>query len=168
MNYFANSAWNYIEKKIKKVQKGATAGRLLLVMVPVLPKDTTLVLAETFANKCLSDATLKLTLKIANIATDGWSAEELDKAKQHDWLAEGISLTHYRSNLPSVAGKINLIVLCGADRVTDTGSLSDFHRCDLDTVWQMEMKGSFQSWAKHKLKGIGLENIELAELLRRS
>ena len=163
MNYFANSAWDYIAKKIRKLNKGGPLGRRLLVMVPALPEVTTLTLAETFSNKCVADATLQLTLKVDQVVTDGWSPEGLAKANKFYWLAEPGNLTYYR-NLPSVPGKINLIVLCGADRVTDAGSLADFHRCDLDSVWQEEMKGSFQTWARDKLKTIGLENTDTAGL----
>lgn len=166
MSYFADSAWNYLEQKIKKAkrQAGGADGRRLLVMVPALSEGATLDLAETVANKCVADTTLKLTLKIAQVVTDGWSVEGLAKARAQDWLDDRGNLTYYRSNLPPVHGKLSLVVLCGADRVTDAGSLADFHSCDLETVWQAEMKSSFQAWARAKLQSIGIVNAELTEL----
>lgn len=164
MTYFASSAWNYIERKIRKLKANGSSGRQLLVTVPGLPEEPMLSLAESFANKCAASETLKLTLKVADVVTDGWSSEGRGKCQINQWLTEGINLTYYRSNLPIEPGKIKLIILCGADRVTDSGSLSDFHRCDLDTVWQIEMRGSFQSWIRHKLRTIGLENVETDRL----
>ena len=166
MSYFADSAWNYLEQKIGKTkrQAGGADGRRLLVMVPALSEGATLDLAETVANKCAADTKLDLTLKIAQVMTNDWSVAGLAKARNHDWLDDRGNLTYYRSNLPPVHGKLGLVVLCGADRVTDAGSLADFHRCDLETVWQAEMRSSFQSWARAKLQSIGIIGVQPAEL----
>jgi len=163
MSYFADSAWNYLAKKIDRLQKDGTAGRRLLVIVPSLPEPTMLTLAETFTNRCIPDSGLELTIKIAQVVLKDWSSEGTAKAKRHGWIDDRGNLTYYR-NLPAKPGKTNLIVLCGADRITDAGSLADFHRCDLDVVWNVEMKGSFQTWVGEKLKSIGLGTVETAEL----
>ena len=133
-------------------------------MVPALSEGATLDLAETIANKCVADIKLDLTLKIAQVMTDDWSVAGLAKARNHDWLDDRGNLTYYRSNLPAVHGKLSLVVLCGADRVTDAGSLADFHRCDLETVWQAEMRSSFQSWARAKLQSVGIIGVQPTEL----
>lgn len=163
MSYFADSAWDYIERSIRRLQKEGATERRLLVTLPMLPEDATLTLAETFANRAIADASLALTLKIAQITVNDWSNRGKAKAREHDWLDDRDSLTYYRSQ-PPLPGKINLVVLCGADRVTDAGSLADFHRCDLDAVWQVQMKGSFQTWVGKKLKTVGLETGEGTEL----
>ena len=165
MSYFADSAWSYLEKKIRKtrLQAGGAEGRKLLVMVPGLAEDALLGLAETMANRCGADTTLELLLKVAQVVTGDWSAAGLSKAEAHGWLDERGNLTYYR-NLPPVSGKLRLIVLCGADRVTDAGGLEDFDRCDLDAVWQAEMKCSFRTWARAKLQATGITEAEPAEL----
>ena len=163
MSYFADSAWNYLGKKISRLRKDGTAGRRLLVIVPSFPEAATLTLGETFANKCTADANLELTIKIAQVVLKDWSNQGVAKAKLHDWIDDRGNLTYYR-NLPITLGKMNLVVLCGGDRVTDAGGLADFHSCDLDTVWNVEMKGTFGSWIREKLRTIGVENVETAEL----
>ncbi|MEI7901025.1 MAG: hypothetical protein WCK89_12300, partial [bacterium] len=163
MSYFADSAWSYLAKKVSRLQKDGADNRRLLVVVPAFPESTTLTLAETFANKCVADPGLDLTIKIAQVVLRDWSALGMATAEQHNWVDDRGNLTYYR-NLPLKAGKINLVVLCGGDRVTDAGGLVDFHGCDLDTIWNVEMKGSFQSWIAEKLKTVGMENVETAEL----
>lgn len=161
MNYFAGSAWSYLEKKIQKVkiQAGGFDGRRLLVMVPALSEPATLSFAEKVASKCAADATVHLTLKIAQVVTNGWTLAGLVKADAHGWLDNRGNLTYYR-NLPPISGRLNIVILCGADRVTDAGGLADFHTCDLKTIWQDEMKSSFQGWVKLKLQGIGITSLE--------
>jgi len=163
MSYFADSAWNYLTEKVDRLQKDGTAGRRLLVIVPSLPEPALLTLAETFSSRCIPDSRLELTIKIAQVTLKNWSSQGVAKAKQHAWVDDIGNLTYYR-NLPANAGKTNLIVLCGADRITDAGSLADFHRCDLDVIWKGEMRGSFQTWVGEKLRSIGLDNVENAEL----
>ena len=84
MSYFAGSAWNYLAGKIDRFQKDAEAGRRLLVIVPSLPEYTMLTLGETFTNRCLPDATLELTIKIAQVVLKDWSPQGTAKARQHD------------------------------------------------------------------------------------
>ena len=163
MSYFADSVWSYLAKKISRLRKDGADNRRLLVIVPAFPESTTLTLAETFANKCVADSKLDLTIKIAQVVLKGWSTQGEATAKRHDWIDDRGNLTYYR-NLPLKAGKINLVVLCGGDRVTDAGGLADFHGCDLDTIWNVEMKGSFQAWIAEKLKTIGMEKVDITEL----
>ncbi|RPH52309.1 MAG: ATP-binding protein [Desulfobacteraceae bacterium] len=166
MSYFADSAWKSIDKKIAKtkLQSDIAVGKKLLVMVPALSEGATLDLATTLASRCAADNTVDLTLKIAQVVTASWSSSGFNNAKDQRWLDERGNLAYYRSNLPLVPGKVSLVVLCGADRVTDAGSLDDFYRCDLETVWQIEMRGSFQSWTRVKLQSIGLAYDQPSEL----
>ena len=165
MNYFAGSVWSYLEKMIYKTkqQAGVVNGRTLLVMVPALSKGATMALAEEIANKCVADNTLHLTLKIAQVITTDWPEFAKAEARAHNWLDDRRSLTSYR-NLDPIPGKLRIIVLCGADRVTDAGSLSDFHLCDPGTIWQAEMKSSFQEWVKLKLQSNGIVAVDSTAL----
>lgn len=153
MNYFADSAWNYVAEKLQGLRQGGT-GRRLLLTVPHLPENDTLALAGVFAGRCLADH-VTLTLKVAETDWRSWTPEAKAKAEGHGWLEDTGSLTAWR-NLGAAAGTTSLVVLCGVDRVTDTGSLADFHRCDLATIWHEQMKRSFRSWLSQKLKTVGL------------
>ena len=165
MGYFSVSMWSYLEKKIRqsRLQGDYATGRRLLVMVPALAEGATLGLAETISNRCAADHGILLTLKIAQVVTESWSAGGKAKAAANKWLDEQGNLTYYRNNVSPVPGKLSLVILCGADRVTDAGGLEDFHLCDLETVWRSEMNRSFQSWARVKLHSIGIV-AETAEL----
>jgi len=74
------------------------------------------------------------------------------------WCDDKENLTGYR-NITSEEGKAALVLLIGVDRVTDSTSMSDFHHCDLQTVWEHELGGSFGKWARAALdNGIGYED----------
>ena len=163
MSYFADSAWNYLAKMILRLQPEGTGGRRLLVIVPSFPESTTLALAETLASRCIADGTVELTIKVAQVVFSDWSEVGIAKARQHGWADDRGNLTYYR-NLPATPGRTNLVVLLGADRITDAGSLDDFHRCDLDTIWNVEMRASFESWIREKLRTTGLDNVDTKEL----
>lgn len=162
MSYFADSFWEYIAKKIGRLQKDRTGTGRLLVIVPAFEEAQTLELAEVLQNRCLADSSLVLTFKISTGSTKAWSAEGRSKMVSFGWADDIGDLTYYR-NLPPIPEKTNLVVLCGADRISDSGSLADFHHCGLETVWTEEMKSSFQSWVYLKLKSIGKENAEAAD-----
>ena len=54
--------------------------------------------------------------------------------------------------------RLNLYSLIGVDRVTDAASMSDFHRCDLQSIWEHELEGSFGKWIRIALDdGVGYE-----------
>ena len=160
MSYFADSAWDYIAKKISGVRQGGQGRRLLLTM-PRLPEEATLVLADTFASKSLP-YDVSLTFKIAQVVWSGWTDKGKARAQQHGWLDDSGSLTAWR-NQASAPGRTSLVVLCGADVVTDAGGLSDFHLCDLDTIWNIQMRRGFRAWMTQKLNTVGLggEGAEL-------
>ena len=95
MSYFADSAWNYLAKKINHLQKDGADNRRLLVIVPALPESATMTLAETFTNKCVIDSKLDLTIKIAQVVLRGWSEKGIFTAQQHNWLDDRGNCLHY-------------------------------------------------------------------------
>ena len=165
MNYFADSAWEYLAAKIAASRHWDTSHRLL-VTVPRLPELSTLALAETLASRCIADD-VALTFKVADAVSRDWSAAGRETAARHGWLDEQESLTYWRHAAP-IAGRTNLVVLCGADAVTDAGSLSDFHRCDPDAVWREQMQSSFRAWIGKKLQasGVSEDGVDLREFDR--
>lgn len=164
MSYFADSAWSYLAKKISRLKKERGSGRLLVVM-PSFPEKEALDMATTLKNKCLADSSIVLELHIAQAIFRGEAQGALNQARLHNWLADSAKMMHARNDLNLIPNKVRLVVLCGAERYPEViGSLADFHGCDLDTIWKVEMKGSFQSWIAEKLKTVGLADVETAEL----
>jgi DNA phosphorothioation-dependent restriction protein DptH len=166
MNYFAESAWDYVARKIESAQVAGNVWRLLIT-IPRFPEATTLALGDTFKSRCEA-ANLALTFKVADAVSRAWSERGKEIAAGHDWLDRYGTLTHWRHSPPADSGRPNLIVLCGADVVTDAGSLSDFHSCDLAAVWCEQLKSSFQGWIAKKLNAVGIvyDGIDLREFDR--
>ncbi|MGJ8653037.1 MAG: helicase HerA domain-containing protein [Opitutaceae bacterium] len=119
-----------------------------------MPETSMLPVADAIANHCLKDARLHLVLKIASTLTEHWSNEGQQTVEQKGWADERGNLTHYR-NIPETPEKCTIVVLCGADRVTDAAGLDDFHTCDHDMIWSSEMRKSFKGWIEHKLSQAG-------------
>ena len=163
MKYFVGSVRNHIIKKINRLQRSESDGHKMLIMVPTVPEEILLLLAAALSDYCLRHDEIVMTFKIAKVLTDGWTAEGQARAEEQGWLDDRGSLTFYRS-LPPVSGKLSLIVLCGIDRVTDATSLFDFHTCDVETIWQSEMKRTFRTWVEHRLKSAGIYGVEPDDL----
>jgi len=163
MKYFANSVLSHIAKKVRKLQKGDSVGHRMLIMIPAMPEKHLLSIADNLASYCLEGSNIVLTLKIAKVLTDDWTPQGRKKTEDQGWVDDRGNLTYYR-NLAPVSGKLSLVVLCGSDRVTDSGGLADFHTCDLDTIWHSEMARSFQGWVYAKLQSIGMQSVEAEDL----
>jgi len=163
MKYLANSIQNHISKKVAKLQKGDSVGHRMLIMIPAMPEKTLLSIADALASYCLADSSMVLTLKIAKVLTDDWTVLGRNRAQDQGWVDTRGNLTYYR-NLAPIVGKLTLVILCGTDRVTDSAGLADFHTCDLETIWQGELAGSFRKWVEPKLQSIGIHPVEVAEL----
>ena len=157
MNYFARSIRNHLRDKIERFRSESSKGRKMIFMVPAMPEATMLSVAEAIASFCLKDDELLLVQKIAATLTDAWSPEGQRLVQQKGWKDDRGNLTYYR-NMPERPDKCTLIVLCGADRVTDASGLADFHTCDPDMIWRIDMKQSFESWMIEKLNHIGMQD----------
>ncbi len=152
MSYFADSAWQYVRNSLETVRQ-QQAGRRVLITVPQLPEAEMIALAETFQRNCITDD-VDLTLKVAEALWKRWEDPAAQKkAQAQGWLDTTGSLTSWR-NLAPQSRKTSLVVLCGADCVTDSGSLSDFLQCDVDTIWNVQMRRSFSDWVQKKLSTV--------------
>ncbi len=163
MRYFTNSIRNYISQKIENAPIGNSFGRRIMIMIPMLPEKNLLSVADAIESYCLSRQDVSLTLKIAQVLTDEWSERGRQVVAERDWLDIRGNLTYYR-NLSINSVRLPVVVLCGSDCVTDSAGLADFHTCGLDTVWESEMKRSFQGWVADKLESIGILVTEREEL----
>ncbi len=155
MNFFAQAVRDHIQTQIGRFRTEAPEGQKMIFMVPAMPEKDLLAVAETIASACLKDATLLLVLKIAAALTDGWTPEGREMVRTRDWQDERGNLTFYR-NHRATRGKCTVVVLCGFDQVTDAASLADFHTCDPDMIWRVDMRQSFKTWMSEKLRQAGL------------
>lgn len=159
MSYFADSVLSHIVKQIKKLQKSDALGHRLLIMIPALPEKDILSIASAIDSYRLRESDIALTLKIAAGLSEDWTPQGREKAERHEWVDDRGNLTYYR-NLPPVREKLSVVVLCGADRVTDSAGLADFHFCDVDTIWKRELRKSFREWVNKKLHSVGVNDVD--------
>jgi DNA phosphorothioation-dependent restriction protein DptH len=168
MSYFAESAWDYVAKKIAGVRQGGT-GRRILIRVPAIPGNAVLPLADRFASRSAADPTLDLSFLVAQPATRKWSADQLAEAERHGWLADSAKIMHERHDASLQPGRVRVLIICGVEMCPDiSGSLGDFHLCDLEAIWKIQMRKSFRTWIVSKLNTVGLdaEAVELREFDR--
>ena len=157
MNYFAYTIRDHLARQITRFRSEPSDGRKMIFMVPAMPELTMLSIAEAVSNYCLQDNGLLLTLKIAGNLTGSWSAQSQQIVLEKGWQDERGNLTYYR-NSPETVGRCTVVVLCGADRVTDAAGLADFYTCDPDLIWAAEMHESFKAWVQAKLYSSGIHD----------
>ena len=133
-------------------------------MIPAMPEKTLLEISESITSHFLNEPDIHLTFKVAKTLTDRWSSVNREKAEANGWLDDRGNLTYYRSNVVAPPDKLSLIVLCGADRVTDAASLADFHFCDPQMIWEMKMKRSFKNWITPKLQSVGIQILDKKDI----
>jgi DNA phosphorothioation-dependent restriction protein DptH len=163
MSYFARTLRDHLKVQIDRFCSEASHGRKMIFMVPAMPEKTMLSVADAVTSQCLQDHNLLLTLKIAATLTEKWSSAGQQAVQAKGWKDERGNLTYYR-NLPETTGKCSLIVLCGADRVTDAAGLADFHTCDPELLWRTDMRESFKGWMLEKLKASGIHDCSMDDL----
>ena len=154
MNYFADTAWEYVEAKVCAKRQAEPHGRVL-VTVPQLPEQDLLTLADVFQSRCVEEDA-ELMFKVADEVWRKWSAGGQAKGADKGWIDKGGSLTAWR-NWSGNSARFSLLVLCGTDRVTDAGSLADFNQCDPETLWVHQMRKSFLPWMTRKMAMAGLQ-----------
>jgi len=162
MRFFTNAVLSHITEKVAKYQ-GVAAGQRMIMMIPEMPAPNLLAITDALASYCMARPDIELTLKIAKILTDKWEDAEKQKAKEQRWLDDRGNLTYYRNIVPT-DGKLSLVVLCGADRVTDSASLADFHSCTPDIIWRHDMSQSFSGWMEQKMWEFGISADQAADL----
>jgi DNA phosphorothioation-dependent restriction protein DptH len=164
MNFFAQTVRKHIQRQISRYRSETPQGQKMIFMVPTMPEKNLLAVADAIANACLKDTTLVLILKIAATLTDGWTPEGQRLVQARGWQDERGNLTFYR-NTPATPGKCTVVVLCGFDQVTDSAGLADFHTCDPDLIWRVDMQQSFKNWMKNKLRQVGLTDYSENDLV---
>lgn len=128
-------------------------------MVSAMPKEAMLAVATAISNYAIKAGHIDLTLKIAHELSSTWPPQHQEMVRRQDWEDTRGNLTHYR-NLPENPNKQTVIILFGADSVTDASGLADFYTCTPELIWKQEMKQSFRSWIMHKLEQAGLSYLD--------
>lgn len=163
MNFFAQAVRDHILTQIGRFRNEAPEGQKMIFMVPAMPEKDLLAVTDAIASACIKDATLLLVLKIAAALTEGWTPKGREMVRTRDWQDERGNLTFYR-NHQATPGKCTVVVLCGFDQVTDAAGLADFHTCDPDMIWRVDMRQSFRSWMSKKLHQAGLTDYSKDDL----
>lgn len=157
MNYFAQTVRDHLTKKISRFQADPSDGHKMIFMIPAMNESTLLAIADSVTTVCLKDQQVTLVLKIASALTDQWTEEGREKSRNSNWLSEKRDLTYTRSIVNTDPDHLLVIVLCGADQVTDSAGLADFHTCSPEMIWRDDMQKSFRGWVEKKLKEEGYE-----------
>lgn len=140
MKYYIKSVIEYIAGQLKSI---SGTGNRFQMMIPSLPARETLELASRLDKYC-SSSNVKLDFKVAHELAEEWTSQEQADVKARNYWVPG-SLTSLRNAISST-DKNALLILVGSAKVTDKGSLSDFHQCDLNNLWVAQLKQSFAGW----------------------
>ena len=140
MKYYIKSVIDYIDGQLKAVPG---SGNRFQMMIPSLPAKVTLELANRLEKYC-SGNNIQLEFKVAHELADTWTNSEQAEVKANNYWVSG-SLTGLR-NAITASDTNSLLILVGSAKVTDKGSLSDFHQCDLNNLWIAQLKKSFSGW----------------------
>lgn len=96
----------------------------------------------------------RLELKIAFKTLQQWRQEDVQIARDNGWEDTRGNLTYYRNTLNEQ--EKTLVVLCGADKVTDTAGLEDFTFCDETFIWTRQGNALFTDWLRMRFEAAGL------------
>lgn len=154
MNYFAQSAFENIRKKVQRLRENGVSHSRMIMTTSAMPPDVAIDLARLLDEFVMNDGRIYLTFKAAKNLVDEWRGTDevvLEELEHRGWLDDTGNLTGYRNAPPPEDGYLGLSVLVGADKVMDSSSLADFYQCNTDVVLQEEMKGSFSSWTRKRL-----------------
>ena len=155
MKFFAQSALDYVCRQAKQQQGNGK----MLFMMHSLPPQVVRDIADGLIAYCSTcDQPVAATIKTAAPLVEDWrrsgDPEVLEihrELAEKGWCDDRENLTGYR-NIASEDGRAALVLLIGVDRVTDAASMSDFHQCDLQTVWERELGSSFGEWIRSALE----------------
>jgi len=152
MNYYAESAFEYIRDKAERLRKTSGIRSRAMVMVASLPASVILEIGKRLESFCIGDGHFDLTLKVSKkLATEWGDSSDCREMEGRGWIDVLGNLTHYRNAGTVGADKAGLLVLVGTDKVMDASGLADFHQCNIETVWREQLKGTFAPWVEKRL-----------------
>ncbi|WP_321495584.1 type IV secretion system DNA-binding domain-containing protein [uncultured Desulfobacter sp.] len=155
MKHFSLSVCNYIKAQVERYKLKKDSGAAL-IMLPSFPAGVMIHIGRELEAGVVPLVDT-LVYKIAKPLWKEWERtgdlhvlDFLKQASQKKWLDESGNLTCYRNLGTGDEGKTAAVILGGMDHVTDAGSLADFHRCSIQTIWgwSQGMSANFQSWTR--------------------
>ena len=147
MRLFSQSIIDAVEEMMKANGQGRT-----LVTLPSYESPFMLDIAQQM-ERLAQKYQAQLELKIAFRTVQSWPQADREIAHNKGWEDTRGNLTYYRNTL-SRQGK-NLVVLCGADKVTDTAGLEDFTFCDETFIWGRQGTKIFEDWLRIRFEDAG-------------
>lgn len=170
MQYISFSVCEYIKAQVERYKTKENSGKAL-IMLPSFSAGIMVGIGKNLEAQVLSMVD-QFVYKIAKPLWKEWELSGtpqemacLEEARKKDWLDDLGNLTHYRNEGAGNHGKTMAVILGGMDHVTDSGSLSDFHCCEIQTIWEWPhgMNNSFDLWVKKCLndKNIAYEEENL-------
>ncbi len=159
MRFFAQTLFEHVRKQTERHISHEAQGSKLLFMVPSVPATAAVEIANRLVDHCTEHEHLGPPLiRVAGELCQEWESAEdptikasLQEISEKEWRDERGNLTSYR-NASAGDGRLLLVLLVGVDRVTDASSLADFHQCDLEMLWEEELRCSFATWVEGALE----------------
>jgi len=158
MKYYAQSILNHIQKQVEKyLSQDGICGKLIITM-PSVPAQVAQLIGSRLLEYQIRNRSVVPLVKISSNLMRDWQKSDNLKVRnscksilENGWDDQQGNLTAYR-NRPAGKDHLLLIVLIGIDRIADSSSLEEFHRCDTNTIWRDEMQESFAHWCEQALK----------------
>lgn len=151
MTYYVKSIVDYVSRQMAGFTATATGNRRLQVMIPQLPYDATLQLSKLLEDLCFNNK-IRLDFKVADALIQTWLPQEA-RGLDAKYRAKG-SLTGDRNAIDNPDPVVQILI--GSAKVTDKGSLSDFHQCDKSVLWKVQLDSSFSSWVEACFEKTGI------------
>ena len=135
-----------LSKAILSLLENRNTGRIL-VTLPSYPPQVLFSTVYILQNESAKSG-FDLKYVVAQELVDKWEPSEQQRAHQEGLDDPYGSLTKYRNEIPAHA--LNLVVLCGVDRITDSASLSDFPLFDENLLWNTYGSDIFKDWLEDR------------------
>ncbi|MHB8993701.1 MAG: ATP-binding protein [Armatimonadota bacterium] len=150
MKLFAATVVEHILRQVQKAPSGAA----VQVMVPSLPAGVVAQMGEMLETNHLRGQELStLLFRVARELVDHWRQSSEAPEREAEERIQRCGWSDYQGSLTALRNELSgLTVLVGVDRVTDRGSLEDFHQCGPEVVWREELQGSFAPWIRTLLE----------------
>lgn len=152
MKYYVKSIVDYVSRQMASFTATATGNRRLQFMIPQLPGNATLLLARSLEEICFNSK-IRLDFKVADALIKTWQPQEAQQLNPK-YRAKG-SLTGDRNAIDNTEPVVQILV--GSAKVTDKGSLADFHQCDKTVLWKAQLGSSFDNWIEKCFEDAGID-----------
>lgn len=157
MKYLAETIVRYISEEAKK--QSGTLRFILPSYSSSLLWNIGVQLEDTFSS--MLEYRVKFQCGIAYRLGKEW--QEMGDAetrtrfasmKQKGWHNEGNNLTSLRNQIKEAGYDCQVTLLAGYEHIDDQASLQDFFHLDQQSIWELCLKKSFNSWVSSRLERV--------------